>query len=528
MIRVLLSALLVAASAAAQVDVAAIRDDVNNPADWLSYSGGYAGWRYSKAREININNVGDLRVKWVFQQQMSHKYETTPLVHDGVMYITLPRNEVFALDAETGRGLWHYERQLPEKIIACCSEVNRGLAIHGDKVFMATLDAHIIALDRVTGRVVWETEMADYSHAYSGTHAPLVIDGKVIVGIAGAEYGIRGFLDAYDLETGERLWRFYTIPGEGEPGNETWGGDSWKTGGGSIWITPSYDPEANLIYAGVGNPGPDWNGDVRPGDNLYTDSVVALDGDTGELRWHFQFTPHDTHDWDAVQVMVLVDREFRGEDRELLITANRNGFYYVLDRLTGEFLLGKDFVKQTWAKGLDDSGRPVLVEGKDPTAEGNEIYPMVAGGTNWMSPTFNPATDLLYVTCREGSSMYYKGPADYRPGTRYWGSMFMNEETNHKWYGAVRAFEPNTGKVVWEHRLFQPAWAGLLSTAGAVVFAGTQDGWLKALDALDGKELWRIQLGGPILASPMTYMSNGHQVVAIAAGQSLFTFALPN
>lgn len=525
-----LLALLIAAGATlgAQVTVEDIRSDPERGDDWLSYHGGYEGWRHAALDELTPETVGDLRVKWVFQARMDQKFETTPLIHDGVMYFTVPQNDVYAVDAETGRGLWHYSRELPPKLIACCGEINRGLAMHGDKLFMATLDAKVIALDRSTGRVLWETEMIDYSQGYSGTHAPLVVKDKVIVGVAGAEYGIRGFIDAYDIETGERAWRFYTVPGELEPGNDTWSGDSWKTGGGSVWITPSYDPEANLLYVGTGNPGPDWNGDVRLGDNLYTDSVVALNPDDGTLSWHFQFTPHDTHDWDAAQVLVLVDREFRGEDRKLLITANRNGFYYVLDRLTGKYLHGREFVKQTWASGLDDSGRPVLLEGKDPSEAGTKVYPMVAGGTNWMSPSYSPLADLYYVTCREGASMYYKGPADdHQPGTRFWGSMFMNEETNHEWYGAVRALDPETGRLVWEHKLFQPAWAGLLSTAGGLVFAGAQDGWFKALDAKSGEEKWRIQLGGPILASPVSYESRGKQHVAIAAGQGLFVFALP-
>ena len=513
---------------AAQVTLEDIRNDLDTPADWLSFNGNYEGWRHSKLDQITPDNVGDLRVKWIFQRPITNKFETTPLVHDGVMYFTVPPNEVYAVDAETGRGLWHYRRDLPPKIIACCGEVNRGLALHGDRLFMATLDAKVISLDRVTGKVLWESEMIDYTLGYSGTHAPLVVKDKVIVGTAGAEYGIRGFLDAYDVETGERAWRFYIVPEPGQPGGDTWGGDSWKTGGGSVWVTPSYDPEADLLYVGTGNPGPDWNGDVRPGDNLYTDSVIALDPDDGELKWHFQFTPHDTHDWDAVQVMVLVDHEFRGEDRKLLITANRNGFYYVLDRLTGKYLHGREFVKQTWASGLDDSGRPMVLPGKDPTEAGTKVYPMVAGGTNWMSPSYSPVTDLYYVTCREGASMYYKGPADsHEPGTRFWGSMFMNEETQDEWYGAIRALDPMTGNKVWEHKLFQPAWAGLLSTAGGLIFAGTQDGWFKALDAKTGEEKWRLQLGGTVMASPIAFESRGKQHIALAAGQSLFVFALP-
>jgi len=355
----------------------------------------------------------------------------------------------------------------------------------------------------------------------------LVVKDMVMVGTAGGEYGIRGFIDAFDVETGERRWRFYTIPGPGEFGNDTWSGDSWKTGGASIWITPSYDPELNLVYWGVGNPGPDWNGDVRLGDNLFSDSVVALDADTGKRKWHFQFTPHDVHDWDATQVMVLIDREYRGVERKLLVTANRNGFIYMLDRETGEFLRATQFVKQTWAVGISEEGRPIRRPGMEPSAEGIEVYPAVAGGTNWMSPAYSPDTGLLYVSCREGSSTYFKGETEYRPGTRYWGSLFVNETTMDKWYGAVRAFHPVTAEKVWEHKLFRPVWAGLLSTGGGLVFAGGSGGFFKALDSESGEELWRINLGASILASPMTYEVNGRQLVVVASGGGLFVFALP-
>ena len=495
--------------------------------DWLNYHGGYSGHRHSLLGQIDRSNVASLRVDWVFQKRISEKFEVTPLVHDGIMYITVPPGDVYALDAETGAQLWRYSRRLPSKLIACCGLVNRGLAILGDRLFMATLDAFAIALDRKTGRLLWESELIDYSLGYSGTHAPLVVKDLVMVGTAGGEYGIRGFIDAFDVETGERRWRFYTIPGPGEFGHETWAGESWKSGGASIWITPSYDPELNLVYWGVGNPGPDWNGDVRLGDNLFSDSVVALDADTGTRKWHFQFTPHDVHDWDATQVMVLLDKEYRGRQRKLLVTANRNGFIYMLDRETGEFLKATQFVQQTWAVGISEEGRPIRRPGMEPSAEGTEVYPTVAGGTNWMSPAYNPDTGLLYVSCREGSSLYFKGETEYRPGTRYWGSMFVNEQTMHNWYGAVRAFDPVTAELQWEHRLFQPAWAGLASTAGHLIFAGTSDGFFKALDADSGEELWRINLGAGIQASPMAYEVGGRQMIAVAAGGGLFVFALP-
>ena len=501
-------------------------EDPNVGADWLNYHGGYRGHRHSLLDQVRRSNVDTLRVEWVFQERISEKFEVTPLVHEGIMYITVPPGDVYALDAETGARLWRYSRRMPPRLIACCGLVNRGLAVLGDRLFMATLDAHTIALDRKTGRLLWETELIDYSLGYSGTLAPLVVKDMVMVGTAGGEYGIRGFIDAFDVETGKRRWRFYTVPGPGEFGNDTWAGDSWKTGGASVWITPSYDPELDLVYWGVGNPGPDWNGDVRLGDNLFSDSVVALDADTGKRKWHFQFTPHDVHDWDATQVMVLLDKEYRGEMRKLLVTANRNGFIYMLDRATGEFLKATQFVKQTWAVGISEEGRPIRRPGMEPTADGIEVYPAVAGGTNWMSPAYSPDTGLLYVSCREGSSMYYKGETEYTPGTRYWGSMFVNEPVMDKWYGAVRAFDPVTAERVWEHRLFRPAWAGLLSSAGGLVFAGTSDGFFKALDSKTGDELWRINLGAGILASPMTYEVRGRQMVAVASGGGIFVFSL--
>ncbi len=526
-VRTLTGLLTVSCLLAGEVTVDDLARDESVASDWLNYHGGYSGQRHSILDQIDTSNVGAIRVEWIFQDKISEKFEVTPLVHDGIMYISVPPGDVYALDAATGARLWHYSRHLPDKLIACCGLVNRGLAILGDRLFMATLDAYSIALDRKTGRLLWETELIDYSLGYSGTLAPLVVKDMVMVGTAGGEYGIRGFIDAFDVGTGERRWRFYTVPGPGEFGHETWAGDSWKSGGASIWLTPTYDPELNLVYWGVGNPGPDWNGDVRLGDNLFSDSVVALDADSGQRKWHFQFTPHDVHDWDATQVMVLIDKEYRGELRKLLVSANRNGFIYLLDRETGEFLRATPFVKQTWAVGISEEGRPIRRPGMEPAPQGVEVFPAVAGGTNWMSPSYSPDTGMLYVSCREGSSMYFKGETEYRPGTRYWGSMFVNETTLHNWYGAVRAFDPVTAALKWEHRLFQPAWAGLLSTAGGLVFAGTSDGFFKALDARTGDELWRISLGGAVQASPMTFEVNGRQMIAVAAGGGLFAFALP-
>ena len=368
----------------------------SEPGNWLTYSGSYRSWRYSTLDQINRQNAGSLKVAWVYQMPTSHRIEATPIVVDGVMYVSEPPSNVFALDAATGRPYWHYKRSLPAKINVCCDAVNRGVAVLGDRVFLGTVDAHLVALSAKTGAVLWDVPVADSQTGYSITGAPLIVKDMVITGIAGGEYGIRGFLDAYDVATGKRRWRFNTIPGPGEKGHETWGGtDAWKQGGGPTWVTGSYDPELNLVIWGVGNPSPDWNADVRPGDNLYSDSAIALDADTGKLKWHFQFVPHDANDWDAVQVPVLVDTEWQGRPRKLIYWAHRGGFYYVLDRATGEFLLGKPFAKQTWAKGLDAKGRPERLPNSVPREEGVYIWPGVQGATNWYSPSYNPLTALL-------------------------------------------------------------------------------------------------------------------------------------
>jgi alcohol dehydrogenase (cytochrome c) len=378
--------------------------------------------------------------------------------------------------------------------------------------------------------MLWKKDMADPAMNYTATAAPLAIKDKVIAGMAGAEGGVRGFLDAYDAKTGERLWRFNTIPGPGEPGSETWGGDSWKNGGGSTWTTGSYDPELNLIYWGTGNPGPDYNGDVRPGDNLYTCSLLALDADTGKLKWHFQFTPHDTRDWDATQVPVLLDLRIGGRLRKVVVVPNRNGFYYVLDRVTGEFLLAKAYVKQTWAKGFEKNGRPIVLPGQEPTIEGNDtIWPGVDGANNWMSPSFSPLTNLLYFNAREERRRFFKTDApEFRPGQSYFGggggggARFRPEES----WGKLIAMKPETGEIQWEHPIQSPPWAGVLSTAGNLVFSATPSGNFYALDARTGKDLWHFQGGGRVHASPITFLSRGKQVITIPIGDNLVAFGL--
>ncbi len=498
------------------------------PGNWLTYSGDYKSHHYSSLNQITVENVARLRVKWIYQMHKT-KVETTPIVVDGVMYVTRPPSDVIALDAETGRALWTYEHRLPGRVYTCCGEVNRGLAILGETLFLTSLDAQLVALDARSGRVLWKKVLADPSLNYTATGAPLALKDKVIVGIAGAEGGIRGFLDAYDAKTGERAWRFWTIPAPGEPGSETWpAGDAWRHGGGSTWLTGSYDPALNLLYWGTGNPGPDYNGDVRPGDNLYSCSLLALDPDTGTLKWHFQFTPHDTRDWDATQVPVLIDSTAGG--RKLVVVPSRNGFHYVLDRQTGEFLLAKPFVKQTWAKEIDKKGRPVMNPGQEPTHDGNDsIWPGVDGGHNWMSPSYHPGTRLLYFNAREERRRFFKTDApEFRPGQPFFGggggggARFRPEES----WGNLVAMAPETGEIRWQHRILAPPWAGVLSTAGNLVFSATPSGNFYALDALTGKELWHFNGGDRVFASPITFLSRGKQVITIPIGDNLLAFGV--
>ncbi len=522
----LLGAVIFVCSLPAQVTFERLLRSANEPGNWLTYSGNYQGWRFSALDQITQNNADKLKLKWVYQMSTTHTVETTPLVADGVMYISQPPSDVIALDAETGQPFWHYRRTLPAKINVCCGQVNRGVALLGDRVFVGTVDAHLVALDAKTGDVLWDVPVADYRTGHSITVAPLAVKDMIVCGISGGEYGIRGFLDAYDPKSGKRKWRFWTIPEPGQPGSESWQGDAWKTGGGPTWVTGSFDAEQNLIIWGTGNPSPDWNGDKRPGDNLYSDSAIALDADTGKLKWHFQFVPHDVHDWDAVQVPVLVDGDWLGKPKKLVYWAHRGGFYYVLDRENGKFLTGKAFATQTWAKGLDDKGRPIRLPNIDPSPEGTYIWPGVQGATNWYSPSYNPATKLFYLAAWENRSVYRKGEQEYSPGNRFIGSVPMIDLPEELGHGAIRALNPKTGEKVWEYPLHTKPWAGVLSTAGKLVFGGSDEGYLFALNAETGKEVWRINTGGAIRANPISYLSQGKQLITIAAGRSVFTFEL--
>ena len=533
------------ALANAQVSFERILRADQEPQNWLTYSGNLSGWLYSPLTQITPANVRNLELQWVFQTrapaEANEKFEATPLVVDGVMYTVLPPNHLVALDAATGRMFWIYSAAISPLARVCCGRVNRGVAILGDTLFMATIDGHLIAIDAKNGRPIWDKALVDPALGYSFTLSPLIVKDKVIVGPSGGEYGIRGFVAAFDAKTGTEVWRFNTIPGPGEPGHDTWTDaekTAWKTGGGPAWVTGSYDPQLNLTYWGTGNPGPDWNGDPRPGDNLYTDSVIALDADTGRLKWHYQFTPHDEFDYDATQVPVLVDMPWQGQPRKLMLWANRNGFWYVLDRTTGQFLQGKPYTKVTWATGFDEHGRPKRALA--PTQEGTLVYPNNQGATNWYSPSYSPRTGLFYIpSWMDTFSRYFKVPVEYKEGSQFVGRFptmsfpalrppagAINQRLPEDGYGAIQAFDPRTGERKWEFKMVDVTDSGVLSTASDLVFAGGREGYFFALDARTGEPLWRATVGGQVSAGPMSYAIDGRQYVAIAAGSVLFVYAL--
>ena len=498
----------------------------DEPENWLMYSGTLDSQRFSGLDSIHNRNVGGLELKWAYQIPEIDRAETTPIVVDGVMFITEAPSNVVAVDAATGRPFWRYNHELPDDLRICCGRNNRGVAILGETLYMSTLDAHLVGIDARTGNLVWDSVVADDRAGYSKTAAPLIVKDQVVTGIAGGEFGIKGFIDSYNAEDGALLWRADTIPGPDHPDNRTWAGDSWRTGGSASWITGSYDPDLDLVYWGTGNPGPDWNGDVRMGDNLYSDSVLALNGDSGDLEWYFQFTPHDVHDWDAIQVPILADLEFDGEMRKVMMWANRNAFYYTIDRETGEFLIGKPYANQTWAEGLDENGRPIRVPGTSPTEEGVVVAPSIGGATNWWSPAYSPRTELFYVNAYDGEQKYFKRDEDYVEGERFTGGGGENVLPQDAYQSAIRAIDPRTGDVRWEFLLQPRATAGVLATAGDLVFSGGVDGYFYALDAVSGQELWHIQLGERVHSAPMSYAVDGQQYVTVAAGNVVYTFGL--
>ncbi len=508
------------------------------PQNWLTYSGNYNGQRHSPLTQITPANARDLSLKWVYQARSVEKHEVTPLVVDGIMFTVQGPNDVIALDAATGKTIWqHYYRPAEGTRNPCCGNVTRGVAILGDKVFLAALDAKLIALDAKTGNELWSTQVGDYKQQYAMTVAPLAVKDKIITGVAGGEHGIRGFLAAYDANTGKQVWRFNTVPGPGEPGYETWLGkdgkpnDSYLHGGAAIWTTGSYDPETNLTMWGTGNAGPDYNGDNRLGDNLYSSSVVALDVDTGKLKWHYQFLPHDEFDWDATQIPVLADIAFHGRPVKAMLWAHRNGVAYVLDRMTGQFLSGKPFAKTNWLTGFDEKGRPMRAPGILPSKAGTLVYPGNQGATNWYSPSYSPATELFYIPTRENTaSMYRKedSPPEFEEGSSFMGLGPIHQApTNDEVFSSIVAWDPKAGERKWTYKMSaQSTEGGVLTTASNLLFSGGRDGQFFALDAATGKLLWETNLGPSIAAAPITYVVNGRQFVSIQCGNSLYTFGI--
>lgn len=497
-------------------------------ANWTSYNGDYSGRRYSALDTINLTNVAELRAAWIFHPGNAQNLEVTPVVVNGVMYVT-SANDVFALDARTGRSVWHYQRPVSQGLLDdAAAHKNRGVAVWHHFVFVETDDAHLLCLDARSGGLLWDVPYADKTKHYGATSAPLIVKGTVIVGTSGGDSGVRGFLAAFDAQTGEQKWKFWTIPGPGEFGSSSWPGYAYLHGGGTTWMPGTYDPELNTLYWTTSNPAPDFFGDPRPGDDLYTDCVLALDPDTGELKWHFQFTPHDLNDYDANETPLLVDAEENGSTRHLLLQANRNGFFYVLDRSNGKFLHAAPFVeKLNWAKGIDSSGRP-LVSGRIPTAEGTSICPGIDGATNWFSPSYNPDTRLFYVMALESCNLFFANPKPFVKGQTYYdtGTKLAPDNRAQKILLALSL----DGKVAWRYPQVGTgnSWGGTLTTAGGLLFFGDDAGSLEAVEAASGHTLWHFNTGQSMHASPMTYSLGKLQYVVIAAGSNIFSFTLPD
>ena len=504
---------------------------VTSQRDWPTYHGDPSGNRYTTLTQIDKTNVSRLAPRWVFPLGNVTQVENTPVVVDGIMYVS-SANEVYALDAGSGRQIWRYRRPRTAGLAGNAAiGFNRGVAISGDRVFMLTDNAHMIAIGRFNGDLLWETEMADWHQNYNGTSAPLAVGNLVISGTAGGDEGVRGFVAAYDAATGKEVWRFWTVPNPGEPGSETWQGKLTEHRGGASWMTGTYDPQLDLVYWPTGNPGLDYNGDERQGDNLYSDSILAIEAKTGKLRWYFQFTPHDIHDWDAQEPPVLVDTSWQGQPRKLLMQANRNGFFYVFDRTNGQLLLAKQFLKNlNWAKGIDARGRPILNDLK--ANENGEIYvcPGFQGGTNWFSTSFNPATGLYYFQALERCNLFLKRDMEWQAGKGFMGGT-ARPAPGESFTKSLRAINIQTGEMVWDLPQVSgaaTASAGVISTASGLVFFGENSGAFMAADAATGKVLWEFPTNQTWKASPMTYVFDNKQYIAIAAGQSIMAFALPD
>jgi alcohol dehydrogenase (cytochrome c) len=498
-------------------------------ANWTSYNGDYTGRRYSSLQQINTGNVSRLRAAWIFHPGNSQNLEVTPVVVRGVMFIT-SSNNVFALDARTGRALWHYARPISSGLLDdAAAHKSRGVAVWHDLVYSETDDAHLLCLDARSGGLRWDVQYADKTKHYGATSAPLVVKDSIIVGTSGGDSGVRGFLAAYDATTGKLKWRFWTIPGPGEFGSASWPGDSYLHGGATTWLPGTYDPQLNTLYWTTSNAAPDFVGDSRPGDDLYASCVLALDPDSGKLKWYFQFTPHDLYDYDATETPVLVDAEENGTTRHLLVQADRNGFFYVLDRTSGKFLHATPFVeKLNWAKSVDASGRPVLTD-RIPSAKGTYICPGITGATNWFSPSYSPETKLFYVMALEACDEYFAVPRRFTPGETFYNTGTKSPANEH-WQKILLALSVSDGTPVWRYPQFGNgnSWGGTLTTAGGLVFFGDDAESFEAVDAKTGSPLWHFNTGQKFIASPMTYAVDGSQYVAIAAQSDIFVFALPH
>ena len=517
-----------------EVEARRIVEAAKTPGEWLTYAGNYAGHRHSLLAQLTKRNVGDLRLAWVAQlRQVDRELQASPIVAGGVMYVSESREGVVALDAKTGKVIWTYRRPVPDGLSLCCGMPNRGVAVLGQTVFVATIDSFLVALDANTGKQRWIVKVADYRDGYTMTGAPLALGDRVVVGVAGGEFGIRGFLAAFDAGDGRRLWTFYTVPGPGEAGHETWTGEAWKTGGAPTWTVGAYDPQEDIIFWGTGNPSPVFQASGRPGDNLFSNSVVAIEGKTGRLKWYFQFTPGDEHDWDANQQPILAEIDWQGRKRPVVLWANRNAFFYALDRRTGEFLFAKPFVKQTWNLGFDAKGRPRVAGSARPSASGALVWPAIMAAANWWPPSYDESRQLVFVPCADAAGIYYQSEeVKFSKGEHFEGSAGLPYARNLPATAYVKAIDARTGDVRWQTVLesgsenFVWTVSGALSTQGGVVFAGYRD-IFRAFDADTGKELWRVNLGGRVRGSPISFSLDGGQYIAVAAGHSMFVFLVP-
>ena len=544
LLTTLVAAMSVAGVAAANVTNDDIRADATNNSQVVTNGMGLQGQRYSTLDMLNTENVSSLQPVWAFSLggEKQRGQQSQPMIKDGVMYVTGSYSRVFAVDARTGAKLWQYDARLPDGIMPCCDVINRGVALWDNLVIFGTLDAKLVALDKDTGKVVWRKTVADYKAGYSITAAPLVVDGKLITGVSGGEFGVVGKIEAYNPSNGELLWTRPTIEGHmgytyedgkaveagisGGEANQSWPGDLWKTGGGAPWLGGYYDPETNLLFFGTGNPAP-WNSHLRPGDNLYSSSRLALNPDNGQIVWHFQTTPHDGWDFDGVNELISFNYEEDGKEVKAAGTADRNGFFYVLDRTNGDFIRGFPFVdKITWATGLDENGRPIYADDYRPGAPtesgdaGRQVFtaPAFLGGKNWMPMSYGQNTGLFYVPSNEWGMDIWNESTTYKKGAAYLGAGFTIKPLNEEYIGVLRAMDPKTGEEIWRYQNEAPLWGGVLSTKGNLVFTGNPEGYLMAFDSRNGEKLWQFNTGSGVIGSPITWEMDGEQYVSVMSG----------